>query len=264
MQSKSNWLKNTLTRIPLPWLLWKPKTASLAGDQSEMKASDGLKSWNIYTSCRELMLDRFIEISADGNLFLLDKSIDPKNENSVSKVPPHVLVATWSEINIEYASLMDNGKQKRLLTDGVDSEVKQLELDIILSTVRVLNETYDSGLVDILKGYGYRFKYDPRNAEQYHKDLARVISLSNKRKIDIIEKERELQRLSGEENVKIKNEKDGWTEILVALSDDVGYPLRADAITVYEFTVRHKNLVKKLKTREKEASKMAHLPTKHA
>lgn len=249
--------KNLTQRLKLRLPLWKPKTASMVGGTLKTKASKDLKSWNICTSCRELLLGKFIEISDTGNMALLDKDYDPKRN---SKVPPHILLEAWGNINMEYTQLMDSGKIKRLLSDGVDNEVRRLELEIIMSVIKVLNETYDSGLVKILNGYGYKFKFDHTNKDTYYRDLNRVITLSKNRIVSIREKDAEMQRLMKEEDVQARNEEDSWTELLITLSDDAGYPLDRNKITVYEFCVRHKNLLKKMKMEAKSASKLASIP----
>ena len=92
--------------------------------------------------------------------------------------------------------------------------------------------------------------------------MSRVVSRSKSRVIDLKIKEVEISRISQEAEIENKDVKDGWTEILISLSDDVGYPLHPDTMTVYEFAIRHKNLISKLKSKAKNASKMAALPSK--
>lgn len=250
-------LRNMWTRITSRLRLWRQKTVFLGGGQSATKASNDSRSWNIYTSCKELSLSRFIDISIDGNMALLDPEY---NGEGLSSVPPDILLKAWTEISLEYTQLMDNGKLKTLLKNGVDSEVLRLELDVIYSVVNVLSTCYDTGLVKILKGYGYNFNYDYKNPESYFNDLAKVISLSKRKKVEILTKEEEINRASTDEGSKREATKEDWIRDLVALSDDSGYKLDPDQISVFEYTVRYKNLLDKIKLQRKQNSKIQAMP----
>lgn len=210
---------------------------------------DGSKSWNIYRSCRDLPMNRFIEISKDGNFSLLDRKCN--NEEYVSPVPPGVLLDAWGEINLEYTELMDNGKLKRLLLNGIDTEVKRANLEIVAGLVKVLTDQYDEGLVKVLKGYGFDYEFDYKDEKAYYKDLTKVTAQSKTWLVQILTNEKELDEAAQSNKAGNTRETD-WTELFFAITNHFKIPMiEPEKITVYGFIVQYKNFIKDLTQRSK-------------
>jgi hypothetical protein len=231
--------------------LSKPKTVSLVGDPKGMNHSKDSPLWNIYRSCRELPLDIFIDVSINGNLSLLDKNYDPTSDLSPAPVPFDILNEVWSDLNLEYTELMDNGTMKTLLIHGIDSEVLKSKFMIISTLVQALGVVYDKEMVDMLKDYGYKFSFDHSQPEKYYKDLSRVTTLSKNLLVQITLKEGEVQKLKPDTSERKDPSIDDWTSSKIALDDDAGFAIDWGKKTVYEYTQRHKNLVAKLKQKIK-------------
>jgi len=201
----------------------------------------------------DLPLTVFIEISESGNLSLLDKDYKPAS-GVKSNVPPEVLISKWNDIHLEYIDLMDTGRMKSMVAMGLVVEAMRTELDVTYSAVEILKSDYSPEMADLLRRLGYRMKFDPDNKQQYLKDLSRVLSLSKNKLIAIKSKESELSRMPMLEDRDL-DDKGGWTKLIISMSDDVGYAIPIEKITVYEFSIRFQNMVRKAKLNAK--SKMA-------
>ncbi len=221
--------------------------------RSKTNALEGLKSWSIYRSCRELPLSRFIDISFELNLSLLDKNYDLKTDTSPNRIPSEFLIAVWSEINLEYTELMDNGNMKSLLVATAEIELLKMNFNIITSAVEVLKEQHVPELVEILKECGYNFPFNPNEPIKYQKDLGRVLTQAKALIVQIRIKEGDAHSLAPKENNAVQTSRDDWTDSLIALSDDAGYPIEPAKITVYEYATRYHNLIKKFNARIQNA-----------
>lgn len=198
-------------------------------------------------------MSKFIDISYNQNLSLLDKNYDPETGISSSIVPSEVLEKTWADINLEYTELMDNGTMKSLLTTTAEIELLKLNFSLITSVVEVLKEHHVSELVDILKEYGYSFPFDPKDPVKYHKDLGRVLTQAKALIVQIRIKESEAREVAPKEEQAGQATRDDWDDILIALSDDAGYDLDSNKLTVYKYTTRYKNLLKKISAKIQNA-----------
>lgn len=237
----------------LRWPLSKRKTDSSRKGRSTTKASRDSESWSIYRSCRELPLSKFIDITLNKNLSLLDKNYNLDADVSPDRVPSEFLLAIWAEINLEYTELMDNGSMKTLLENTASIELLRINFNLITSMVEVLTQMHVPELVDILKEYGYNFQFDPNNPVKYQKDLARVLTQAKALIMQIKMKEAEARAIAPKEEAAGEATQDDWEDSLIALSDDAGYPLDPSKITVYQYTSRYKNLMRKFQSKIQNA-----------
>ena len=196
-------------------------------------------------------MSRFIDISLEQNLSLLDRNYDPDTDVSTTRVPSDFLIAIWAEINLEYTELMDNGSMKSLLTNTAEIELLKMKFNLVTSLVETLTVTYVPELVDMLKEMGYNFQFDPKDPVRYHKDLSRVVTQSKNLVVQIRIKEAESRTLAPKEGTTGEASRDDWEDSLISLSDDAGYPLDPETMTVYQYATRYKNLMKKYQSKIK-------------
>lgn len=198
-------------------------------------------------------LKLFIDISVTENLSLLDKNYNI--EKDISIVPVSVLVQAWSDINLEYTGYMDDGTIRRLTTLLIDIEVLKIKSNIINNTLTILTEGYDEELVNILREFGYNFKFDKENKALFLADVNRVASMSKSLLVKIKTKEAQARTHIPEEKEQRKITMEDWLDSLVLLSDDAGYPVRSEDVTVYEYTRRHNNYMRKMRSKIKNTTK---------
>lgn len=194
-------------------------------------------------------MSRFIDISLDLNLSLLDKNYDPETDTSPNKIPSEHLIAVWAEINLEYTELMDNGNMKSMLTSTAELELLKLKFNIIAMLVEVLKEQHIPELVEMLIEFGFNFSFDPKDSVKYQKDLGRVLSQAKALVVQIRVKEAEIRGLAPKDEQEGTTTRDDWEDSLIALSDDAGYALDTAKLTVYQYATRYKNLMRKFQSK---------------
>lgn len=211
----------------LQWLLPKRKTEqTYAGEKSEMKAFKGSKSENIYLSLRELPLDRFITLQETNNLILLEKT----EEVTAS---PERLEEVWSEMNIDFATKMDNGDLKSRYRLETEARVLAYRLETIYILLDLIEQEYKPEIASMLKELG--FHINPDNMEKSLRNA------TTKAKSIILQ----IKKIQADVKPSAQGESN-WTEILVALSDEAKYQIDPSKITVEEYIIRHKKYILRL------------------
>jgi signal recognition particle subunit SEC65 len=98
------------------------------------------------------------------------------------------------------------------------------------SLLEVLRLKYNKDVIDVLRKLGYRMAFDPKNPEQYFKDLDRVASETVRQTNLVKEIEGEYRR-----SEKNKAKAEDFDKILAHLGKFQGYRLDPDKVTVSEF-----------------------------
>lgn len=187
------------------------------------------KSWNICTSAREISFKDFQIICVDDKLELLIKEGNP---------PPEELLKAWGQIYIEYSEAIDNNLTGSLI-DDLEHEMLRLKSQSIQTIVDVLSVNYVPEMIETLKGYGFKFKYDFSDKEAYMKDLSRVISRS---KTWVLRLQQFDNKKKSTENIKMTYKL--FSKALFALSKFAGYEINANEITAFDFASRYAEMVK--------------------
>lgn len=215
-----------------------------------------MKKLNIYRSCKELPLDRFIEMwSNAGILSYLVKGYDPEREDMNTGANQDELRIIWEDIKLEYTSLMDKGNLARMIKASVSIELLSMKLETIIGCVRILNIIHEATCVQILRDLGFDFPFDKANPEQYNADLKRVLSLSKPMEVDLIMMKADFDSMKVKDSGEPNKEGDEWQDALIILSDEAGQRLDPKQMTVYEFARRHSNYIQKIKLRIAQAKK---------
>lgn len=145
-------------------------------------------------------------------------------------VPKRALAKAWEDIFDYYIEKTNRERHATMLSRLKDAAILRNKARLAASLLEVLALKYNKDVVDVLKKLGYRLAFDPKNPEQYRKDLDRVAS-EVVRQTNLI-KEIESQYRQQEKN-KVKAE--DFDKILAHLGKFQGYRLDPDKVTVSEF-----------------------------
>ena len=177
----------------------------------------------IYKSCSELPLHNFIKVMVTENLnYLLKHGYANKKQ----------LRQTWDSITQEYIEISGDKSQLAILTVVKEVTVLQNKVIIIQAIVDHLSKFYNKELTDMLRTYGFMYKYDPNDAEAYFADLKRTVSASKPLVARLREKQQALQQMRGPDKKVTESEYDTY---LAELSHFQGYHIKAKEHTVSQF-----------------------------
>lgn len=234
--------------------LLKRKAKSFRTENTTPKASQRLKSWSMYNSCKELTLDKYIEITETANYSLLDKNYDKETDVSSSPVPAEDLIKKWEEIEIEYTSLMAGRRLNESTVLQVHIELLMLKYDILLKSIELLRNDDSEHLRNTLKDLGYPLKSKFSYREKYLKELDIIFKKAKSIHIEIDKKVNEFNKINTVPNEakNISKEDDLWIDSLIVLSDFAGYNIKASEITVYEYAKRFKAYLRQAEKQQKK------------
>ena len=146
-------------------------------------------------------------------------------------VPKSWVKEAWTSINEEYARDIDNNKYVELTKSLKDIFRDSLRLMIADSCVQVLLNKHSENAAEVLRNLGYKYKFDPANREQYHKDLARVM-----KNLKMLNMELEANKKAYATKTTVKQaSKEHITETLVSLSKFMNYRIDPVKVTVREY-----------------------------
>lgn len=170
------------------------------------------------------------------------------------------LMGIWEVISMEYADLMDTGNMRDAASDGIKAEMLAVQRALVLYCIGILNASgYDKRIVDMLKSNGIRLKFSESNEASFRRDLGRAVTLSKK----ILAKQRGYERKSKEAALLLAETTGGgvmdeerWAESLVYISKEAGYHIDKDRITVQEYAIHHRQMVKKMEAESRIAQRV--------
>jgi hypothetical protein len=186
------------------------------------KVKQALSFGKTYQNCAELPLDNFIKIASSGDLKHLVVFGFPTKAQ---------LVLAWDAILSEYLVLSNSPQQNFMLTCMKEITTLSNKIEIIQALVDHLALHYHEGMVINLKLLGFRFKYNPENKEQYHKDLQLTVTQSKSLLIRLEQKKKDLNLLRSKESGSDAD----YDSVLTELSKFQGYRLNPKDVTVSEF-----------------------------
>lgn len=194
-------------------------------------------------------MNRFIEISVTKNLSLLDKNYNPVTDSTPVRIPVEYLATIWADINLEYTELVDGGSIKSMLTRTAEAEALRMKYVMVTALVEGLSVQYHEDFVNMLQELGYSVSLDLNDKEKYTKQLSRIMTQAKNLLVQIKAKEGEVVKAPAPEDGEEKDPEsslDEWHNNMIAIREDVGYHVKTEDITVYEYTQMRKNLIKKL------------------
>lgn len=223
----------------------------------EKKHSDLTESTTtikLYSDCHKLMLDRFIQIIAEGDLKLLIISGKPSQE---------LLEETWSNIYADYIGLIRDDGAKEMYKAQRDIIQWQNKFDRIEMIVQLLAKRPFTGLIELLKKMGYSYAFNYNDMASYWADLNAVYQRSKTLLSQIVLRKKDLDRLQEKDAKAEKVEPvDQFDIMLISLSEHYKYEVQPHNLTVARFAkmmnrVKEyaKNLDNKIRSQEKGGGK---------
>lgn len=178
---------------------------------------------NVYNSCHDLPLRRFIKVMVNG---------DNRHLRISGYVTTPQLQKAWDKITEQYMELAGDKAQAAVLS--IVKEVSQLKnkLFIIQSIVDEMAKYPSADLANMLRSMGFNYKFDATNPELYLADLKRVVSTSKTMVMRIAEREKSLDSMKGDETKVTEADYDRY---IADLSKFQGYYIDPERSTVAQF-----------------------------
>jgi len=182
---------------------------------------------NTNKTCDKVLLSDFIECTTY-------RSYSKLKRLKWLYTPKFVLQQTWTILFEEYCTLSRNSGYEAFY-EGMQKVYKlDAKLLAITCAVNALSKAYDQKCVDILRSFGYAYRFNWKDKKEYTQNLNKVIS---KCKSIAIERDREKVRFEAlaKEGKKQDPGVDYFQISLITLSKYMGYRLNPKEITVAEF-----------------------------
>ena len=181
----------------------------------------------LFQKCENTPLSVFIDCVVNKNYQRLVIS---------GKATPEQLSEAWQTLWYEYCDLNKSANYTTIIEAIKLLSFTKAKLTAIRLCVSVLRHSEDKDCIDLLKKYGYNYKFDRTRIIDYHKALDRVLLNSNALEITIKQAEKQIEDLNKEaeqkEEVKVA---EIWAENIERLSKYVGYEINPDTKTVLGF-----------------------------
>ncbi len=179
---------------------------------------------HIINNCDELTLHAFIRCLEKNELQVLANYEAEKND----------LENAWALIYDEFCNL--TGQKKYIKLVELSKEIAQLQAKITAIDLCVNVMTYKDSETckEILKKYGYNYKFDINDPEKYAKEIARVISVSKTSLISLQRKAQEFETIKKEAQT-ATNKKINFYDTLASISKFQGYRIDPKTTTVSEY-----------------------------
>lgn len=145
-----------------------------------------------------------------------------------------VLSEAWQNIYNEYLDLTAKNGNNEVLTLLQEFDSFFYKHAVIENTVTILRLYYEQDLINILKGYGYHFQFNPEDPEKYHKDLDSVMQRSKRMILEMEIRRKQIESLQ-KANLGAVINRQYFDEILVTLSKFSGYHVNEDLVTVSRY-----------------------------
>lgn len=190
-----------------------------------------------YRDIHRLPLDRFINITCEGNLEDLVISGTPT---------PEELKAAWGLIVEEYnLAITDGSPQGGRIAELYKSiATNAAKLHTVQTLVPVMYEYFTPQFAKrVNKALGTSLRFDPLKRDEFEKTLQRCLERAKGFKVKISFDEAKLKTLLAESDKKATAEKPTrkyFASLLVNLSDYAGYLIRESDITTGQFVERVK------------------------
>ncbi len=183
-----------------------------------------MKTATFYDTLTELPLHNFIKVLCTGKLHYVKKLGYATNRQLAEK---------WEDLSEQYIDLSGETAQRFTLQLMKEIRVIDGKLEIIEACVNGLVRAYNQGLVDQLRTYGFRYKFDPTNYDQYKKDLQLTVSKAKSLLMRGKERQKELDELQPKGEASASESE--YDVYLAELSKHQGYRIDAKQVSVSEY-----------------------------
>lgn len=146
------------------------------------------------------------------------------------------LAGAWDDMFDEYLRENNSATYAIILRRMKDLAISKNKIRLALGAVQNLGLRHSQTLVECLRLLGYRYKFDPTDAEGYARDLKRV--QTDIKNLITTTKEAE-EKLKGDSKNEVKET--DFDALLVELGRFQGYRIDKNQVTVSEFLQMLKN-----------------------
>jgi hypothetical protein len=175
-----------------------------------------------YTCCTDLPFWAWVKVTTTKDLKYLIKS---------GTVPVEELYSIWDKINDEYRTLSGDTDSNHTFELYKDMHILDREIMTITSIVNQLRILRNPELIDMLQNvFGFSYEY-----VDLDNDLNKTITGAKARVMDLKLKEKEYNDIVATEDKQNELTEFDFIEQLVVLSEDIGYEIRMDAISVAQY-----------------------------
>jgi len=178
----------------------------------------------ILSKCSEITMDKFIECLVNKNYSCLILSGQYLSEE---------LERIWTDVFYEYCDLTNSKDYQLMLKYMKSISINEAKLTVINLCLIVLSHSYNQECVDLLKKYGYNYKFDESDNESFLKDLQNVQNTSKMAVINLQNDRKQLEKITDKKQSSIKES--DFDKIFISLSKYMGYPVRKRDLTVSEY-----------------------------
>lgn len=224
------------SRLNKLWPFTKKAQITSTPKQEKPSPEDSL-SWSLYQHINEMPLSRWMDLIVDGYSGAVVKSGNP---------PEHEIAKAENELRIQYADAIGDAEY-RMYVNAI-KEVASLEMTLsqIHNLVRALADTYVPQFVKALnKLLHSNLVFDVTKPQEYDESLQRAIRRSAGLKIRRDLKQAALVKMEEKYNGTGKVSREYYLGVLISLSNDAGFRMNENDITVWEFCERIKRLNRK-------------------
>jgi len=175
----------------------------------------------ILSKCSEVTMDKFIECLCNQNYSCLIISGDFTNEEQFE---------TWNNLFYEYCDLINSKEYQLILKYMKSVGINEAKLTAINLCLVVLSHGYNQDCVDVLKNYGYNYKF---SSESLLNDLKNVQNISKGAEIKLQNDRKQLEMLTNKKKKQVKES--DFDKIFIYISKYMGFVVKKKDTTVSEY-----------------------------
>lgn len=178
-----------------------------------------------------------MDLTVDGYRGAVVKSGNP---------PEHEILKAENELRIQYADAIGDAEYRMYVNTIKEVATLEMTLSQIYSLVKVLNDAYVPQFVTALNRLlQFQLVFDVTKPQEYDENLRRALRRSDGIKIRLHLKRGTLMKMEAKYSGSGKVSREYYLGVLVSLSNDAGFRMNENDITVWEFCERIKRLNRK-------------------
>lgn len=200
----------------------------------------------MYSSLRELSLAKWVDIEETGDVWLLDKCLDPITGISSNPIPMDVLHNRWDELKIDFFNSINSASLKDNYKLQIEGTLYNLKYEVIQKVCDLLELKRSEESEQILAELGYRIN-SKLDDEKYKKELKSIRVRSKSLLARATAASNMLNKKFANLNNTEKSEDNGnvWLNILVNIGIANTTYYKPSDITCYDFIELYKSAMKR-------------------
>lgn len=165
--------KDTQKKIGVRWRLRKKVVDSNTNHSQVQSPPEQLI---LLSKASDVPMYKFIDCMCNNNLTQLVVSGEPS---------PEQLAEAWTELFFEYCDLIEATETKYRVRLVSEISLNEQKIELVSNWVKILEISYMPKLVSALHILDINYELDPRDSEQYQKDLKRIHAELNLSRLEL-------------------------------------------------------------------------------